>query len=235
MRHNMRGFTLIELLVAITIFAGVMILSLGAFARSATSAYKVSVTREKTEAARRIVDQISNDFQYIYAPQDPTLGLFLDNCGTSAGNITIKGFCVATTVGPNTESSAQLLLKYPTDSTYVKKTYRFKQRAVANNWTIYVNEQRNCSFNPSGGIHQLVGGCGSSGTLGNDLLDSKFVLSAESTAFNGESFWPVDLLKGFIKVNLSVKPVANATTPLCRDLASDSCYQLKTTLTPGGI
>lgn len=240
MRIKRSGFTLIELLVAITIFSGVMILSLGAFARSASSAFKVSATREKTEAARRIVDQISNDFQYIYIPQSDSnnqiIGQFSDDCAAK-----IKGFCFTTGEGAN-PSSAELLLQYPGDTKFVKKVYKFMARSTSQ--SIFVAEQRDCEFDYSGAITntpKALTNCLTAGTLKDMLDDKKYAIDAVSliSVFDGLTVLAgaarIPPQKGYLKINLKIKPVNNTPDFCTSNPSGDSCYQLKTTLTPGGI
>jgi len=233
-----KGFSLIELLVAITIFSGVMVLSLGAFARSATSAYKVSASREKTETARRIVDQISNDFQYIYTPQpmtsDVNIGTYTSiesSCGDPA---VIKGFCV-------NNNKIELLLRFPSEITYVRKVYRYSQIDGAD-WKLSATEQRGCTFHLSGGATQpsrQLKNCTPDIPTERIMLDiTKHVLAEQTTVFSGLSV--VDPIGGipnvqraFLQINLQVKPAGPAAT--CASLTGDSCYQLKTTLTAGGV
>lgn len=234
------GFTLIELLIAIVIFSGVMILSIATFARSATSSYKVSAVREKTEAARRIVDQISNDFQYIYAPQpksgDGDVGKFNDSpnhiCAPT-GNVTVKGFCVD---GNNIE----LLLKYPGDSTFVKKIYRFENIAGADS-KITVQEERGCTFNLNAdgttAANRQLQNC-IAGTQ-RDVIDiNKYSIDNQTTVFSGVSVvnpttGALATERAYLQINLKVKPRGVSVT--CANLTGDSCYQLKTTVTAGGI
>ncbi|HUD21136.1 MAG TPA: type II secretion system protein [Candidatus Saccharimonadales bacterium] len=97
-----KGFTLIELLVAVTIFSGLIILAIGAFARSAISAEKTDALRSKTEAARAVMDQVSNDFRYVYA-----------------NNYTID----------SSANSLSLTIKFP-DATYSKKIYRYANDTI---------------------------------------------------------------------------------------------------------
>jgi prepilin-type N-terminal cleavage/methylation domain-containing protein len=220
------GFTLIELLIAIVIFSGVMILSIATFARSATSSYKVSAVREKTEAARRLVDQISNDFQYIYAPQ--TGGLYSnDDCTTPPAHANIKGYCLL-----GTSDGIDMLLRYPGDTDLTRK--RYKIDSTGSRSTLVVSEMRGCNIN-----NPITGGAGScpTGQLQNsqntrDALDSKFALdyTASSPVFSGASVLGSE--RGYLKIDLTVKPLGSTT---CTNLSGDSCYRLKTTVTAGGV
>ena len=97
-----KGFTLIEMLVAVTIFSGLIILAIGTFARSAISAEKTDALRSKTEAARSVIDQISNDFRYVNGND------FVINSNTNQLSLTIK---------------------FP-DGTYSKKIYRYVNSTI---------------------------------------------------------------------------------------------------------
>lgn len=110
-----KGFTLIELLVAVTIFSGLVILAIGAFARSAISSERTDALRDKTQAARSVIDQIGNDFRYVY----------IDNNKQEHFSYS------------DTTKELKLTLRYPDDS-LVLKTYQYDFSAG----TIKVGETR---------------------------------------------------------------------------------------------
>ncbi|MDP3993147.1 MAG: type II secretion system protein [bacterium] len=60
-----RGYTLIEMLISVTIFSGLLIIVLGTVASSSSSSAKVSLLRDKSQAARSLIDQISSDLRYV--------------------------------------------------------------------------------------------------------------------------------------------------------------------------
>ena len=64
------AYTLIEMLISVTIFSGLLIIVLGSFASSSSSSAKVNTLREKNQAARALIDQITNDLRYV----DTTVG-----------------------------------------------------------------------------------------------------------------------------------------------------------------
>ena len=59
------GYTLIEMLISVTIFSGLLIIVLGTVATSSSSSAKVGILREKSQAARALIDQISSDLRYV--------------------------------------------------------------------------------------------------------------------------------------------------------------------------
>ena len=118
------GFTLLELLVAVTIFSGLMIVVLGSFSRSAFSLAGVNSLRQRSQAARGVVDTIGNDWQFLYLQNsDRSQSVnFIDN---DAGfqNIQYRGFSLSTD-----NNRLLLLLKYPDQSTteLVRRVYELK-------------------------------------------------------------------------------------------------------------
>jgi prepilin-type N-terminal cleavage/methylation domain-containing protein len=87
------GFTLLEMLISVAIFSGLVILILAVFVRTASSQARVSVLREKSEAARSAIGRITNDFQYLYLEKSITLG----DGDNNEINRTFKGFFLPTT------------------------------------------------------------------------------------------------------------------------------------------
>lgn len=122
------GFTLIELVVAISILSGLLVLSIGALARSTASVSTTESVRERTEAARNIVDMISNDFQNIY---------FADlNFPTNGGGYVSvnNGFSLQT---PN---NLTIVVKYPNNNNLFVKNYSVVSRDSHNTISLVQGE-----------------------------------------------------------------------------------------------
>lgn len=204
------GFTLLELLISIAIFSGLMILALGAFARSANSAATSNLTREKSEAARAVIDQISNDFRYVTNDAAPY--------GCPADT---RGFCLNPTAFASSgiPASVSMLLDYPGQGdNYVMKTYFVSSV----NHTVMVIENRGCVLTNLGACEQLA-------SNGRTLLSDNYLLQ-EPVAFDGKSRVAGAVETGYLQVNLLIRP---KNTPNCDTLGP--CYKLQTTLVPGGF
>lgn len=204
------GYTLLELLVSIAIFSGVMIMALGAFARSANSTAVSNVSREKAEAARSLIDQISNDFRYISTDAAPP--------GCPAAS---KGFCVNPAAFVSVPSSVSMLLKFPGQDTYVVKSYY-----VTNSpHTVRQIESRGCQLAALNLCQPLVANS-------NTILDSKYLLEGDSVlgqaVFSGRAETAND--SGYLGINLVLQP---KTATDCD--AAGTCFELTTTLVPGAI
>lgn len=240
------GYTLLELLISIAIFSGVMILALGAFARSATSTAKSNVVREKSEAARSLIDQISNDFRYISKDALPS-GCLPDAKYAPGSGSDAKGFCVNpvnTTVFTHTvPSSVVMLLKYPGQNTYVAKKYYVSEQAP---YTIMAIEVRDCTLEeitrpgwgaynePCNTVFELSGN--NDGRYSSQpLLDRRYVLFGTTftdveKVFTGKPETKTN--SGYLGINLVIKPRGDGNVD-CK--VSGTCYELKTTLVPGGF
>lgn len=207
------GFTLLELLIAVTIFSGMIILAFGAFARSASTAAQSNSVRERTEAARSVVDQISTDFRYLAETESPAGCPSVPN---DPPNGVWKGFCLdAAAQGLN---SVHLLLQYPNESSYVGKTYFVTNSD--NNFALKVAEKRGCF---------TVNDCPPLIENAKTILSSNYLLDNQDV-FSGQAQTPIQ--GGFLRLKLAIKPAA--VTSRCDDLELGACYELSTTLVPGG-
>lgn len=217
---NKPGYTLLELLIAITIFSALIIVSVGIFARTVTSSAKSNVSRQKTEAARSVIDQISNDFRYVLNTQTPfDCNKFPPTTGTW------RGFCVDS-IG----DALYMLIKYPGDSTYTAKAYTVN--ATSTDAQISVLQQRGCTDATT---------CSISTSTPSSLLGSAYSFDA-SQIFSGtadildttNSVNPTAIItKGSLSISLAIKPAGLGK--LCSELDAGTCYQLSTTLVPGGF
>ncbi len=201
------GYTLLELLISIAIFAGVMVLALGAFARSANSSAKSNLVREKSEAARSLIDQISNDFRYIDKTSKP------QGCSAS--------FCINPLVSGLGQNSVRMSIKYP-NQLNIMKTYFVSNGSDA---VVRVQEYRNCTPNTS-----AVLSCPPDGVNTTTILDGKYYLGNDDLlkVFDGITETTAD--SGFLSINIVLKPKAALNCD-----APGTCYELKTTLVPGAI
>jgi len=220
------GFTLLELLIAVTIFSGLIIIVLGSFARSAGSTAKTALLREKNQAARGLIDQVTTDFEFI-----DTTNQVMDTDGTTA----FRGFTIS-----NGGDDLIMLLHYPTAPVgqYVRKEYSIKTLANdANRLTLVVNEHRECSLVGS----QLT--CAGPITGGGDLLNSRYALNNDAnspfeTKFSGLT--PASArsqsppVNGYLKISFTVKPLdyktINCYANGSQQVAGGICYKVETTL-----
>lgn len=208
------AFTLIELLVSVAIFSGVVVLALGAFAHSANSSIKSTAVREKTEAARTVVDRIGNDIQYIYTGNPFTTGN-LDCESGVAGSIGLhfSGNCLVMILQYPGASDTELVLKR-----YIKTTLGDKE-------TVFLEEANNCNVT-TGAIE-----CDPirSGGL-NDLISDKFVAEG-SVVFSGITPKKAnqDNTTPLLKVGVTVRPISSNS---CSDVPNP-CYTIKTSFVPG--
>jgi|GEM_PF-3728955 len=210
-----KGFTLLELLISITIFAGIMVIALGAFARSATTAAKSNDSRSKTEAARSFIDQISNDFRFI--DTTVTLPFDSDHCSTKPTppvGATWKGFCLDPLADGS--NSVFLLLKYPGDSTYTGKLYYASTNSGDHD--LWVAEKRNCS---------VATECFPVTADATSVLGSLYTAS-NATVFTGQA--DTASSSGYLGVRLVLR---SHDASSCTN--EGSCYELATTLTSGGF
>jgi prepilin-type N-terminal cleavage/methylation domain-containing protein len=222
-----RGFTLLEILIAVTIFSGIIILAMGAFARSADSSVRSSAVRQKSEAARSIVDQVSNDFRYLYTDtslivnQDASRA---DGCYLPGGSVStsIKGFRINSLL-----NCVEMILHYPRSTNLVKKVY--KQENLGGHLTLTLQEQRDCTNN--GGILACP-----EPSSPQDLLSEKFVLNQDATIFSGNDFLASEsgpvVTSPFLEMAVSIKRADSAAQSCSEDVSL--CYTITTTVTTGG-
>lgn len=224
MRKVKPGFTLLEMLIAVTIFSGIVILALASFARSISSSAKVSVQREKTEAVRSVVDQISNDLRYAYK-----------------GNVSISGgaspFTISNGVYQRNTDEIELILQYPgaTTAQLVHRLYRYEQNSVTVNGqsvarvSLYLREARSC--NASAGCSDITA------LSESDLVTSKYSLIEVSPAYGFEIVPKTATATGLVKIKMAIKPTesTNVTTlASCSGAVVGICYNLETAVVSGG-
>lgn len=223
MSGKLKGFTLLELLVAVAIFSGLAVLTLGIFARSAASSIKSGVSRQRTEAARNIVDRVSNDLRYVYLNQTVTNAYTLSG-GDCASSDPLIGF------GFNSSSDCiVMVLKYPRASTnpYVWKMYR-----IVPDGTVKVSERRDCSINTSGVISCPA-------AINGNILAATDNYKAEysPTVFTGitpyaGSIATPDKITPILRLKLTVKP-SDIDGPCTDPLNKPKCYSISTAITTG--
>ncbi len=228
-----RGFTLIELLVAVSIFSGIIVLTLGAFARSASSSQKSSAIRERTEAARTIVDRIGNDVQYLYTDQ-PFMAT-TNECNSSTTPVQALGLYF------NESSCLFLVLEYPDSAELVAKRYLRTNRLIGNvvYKTLSLEESRECRIE-AGALS-----CDDRDTsrLGT-IIGEKYLLASE----NEPSYLAEPLFSGItplqaasanppttaiMRLNVIVKGTDVANEPCKLDPPSSHCYTIKTSFVVG--
>jgi len=218
------GFTLLEMLVAVTIFSGIVILALGTFARSISSSAKVAVQREKTEALRSVVDQISSDLRYTYN-----------------GNVAISGgavpYTIANGVYQRNTNELELIIQYPgaTTAQLVHRLYRYEQNQVSYNGqtvtriSLYLREARAC--NAASGCSDI------SAAAESDLVSSKYSLIELSPSLSFQITPKSSAVTGLVKIKMAIKPTeaTNVTTlASCSTATVGVCYNLETAVVSGG-
>lgn len=218
-----KSFTLIELLVSVAIFSGVVVLALGAFAHSANSSLKSTAVRERTEAARTIVDRIGADIQYIYVGGSNNDGVFLAKnreCGDELLPPDALGFHYG-------NSCLAMLLQYPgmTENELVLRVY--KDFSGLSGPSIGLVEYPECNIN----IVDRVLTCDGTERQPSNLISDKFVV-VNSTFFSGISpiTAKVDKTTPILRVEVTVKPVGSPSN--CTNVHID-CYTIKTSFVPG--
>jgi len=220
---KLKGYTLIEMLISVTIFSGLLIIVLGVVATSSSSSAKVSVLREKSQATRTLIDQISNDLRYV----DLTANLDANN----------KGFIVDTSARTRL-IMAILLPGADKDIGLVRKEYVIEQ--FNDHWTLTLREGRECkrayflTFDGPNGCNKKSDKTDlltSAYSLNQGRLPSEFpselsgllVADAESAG-----------VSPYVSMDLTIKPVDLSLD--CSDLSVDSgtCYKVSTKINMGG-
>jgi len=206
-----KAFTLIELLIAVSIFSGIVVLALGAFARSANSSLKSAQIRERTEAARTLVDRISNDLQYVYLDENFTAGT--QECATSG--IQAKGLYF-------NSGCLFMLIKLPTETNLIAKKYSVTSSALE------LSETRDCTLN-SGAITCPNG----TYTVPSKISSDKFKLQDTVSLFLGINPYSAELnnTTPIVRVSVTVSEVGFAGN--CSNEPSQ-CYTIKSSFVPGG-
>ena len=232
------GFTLLELLVAVTIFSGLMIVVLGSFSRSAFSLAGVNSLRQRSQAARGVVDTIGNDWQFLYLQNsDRSQSVnFIDN---DAGfqNIQYRGFSLSTD-----NNRLLLLLKYPDQSTteLVRRVYELKEIGARS--SVSVTEGRRCQINNQSQLIECQDLGPSSDLFPDDLAIDLVSDPTARSQFTGLLVNDASGLNpsqtGYLQVRLTVEPTELATLqpqPTCQEAPPGSCYTVSTTLNAGVV
>lgn len=217
-RQN-RAYTLIEMLISVTIFSGLLIIVLGTVATSSSSSAKVSILREKSQAARTLIDQISNDLRYV----DTDIYLIDPDGNRNFGY----------SLNPN-NNLLVLAIRLPntTENELVRKEYSIKQ--FNDRLTLTLIEWRGCK---NDGLL-----CdGASKSKETDLLSSAYALD-QTTTFPSQigGISPRDINKlgqpisPYVSMVFSLKPVEFINLPCTdRSLDADACYKVSTSLNMG--
>lgn len=225
-----RGYTLIEMLVSVSIFSGLLIIVLGTVASSSSSSAKVSLLRDKNQAARALIDQISNDFRYV-----DKAAVFEDKvvlpCKTRQdGSCLYQGYSIA----PNRLVLALHLPNTDPATQIVRKEYNIE--VISSRLTLTLREGRQCRIN----VSSILICDQQSNPIPIDLLSTAYVLN------DGLADWPssfggltVDQGQGatpsitpFLTISLTIKPVGFRSLS-CRDIDPGNCYKVSTTLSLG--
>jgi|GEM_PF-1432876 len=222
------GYTLIEMLISVAVFSALVIVVLASVATSSSSSAKINALREKTEATRKVVDQISNDFRYLYTDKAVN-----DNAN---GNPNFIGFYFIDGV-----DGLVMLLRYPgtTADGLVRKQYVIEP--INGRSTITLQESRLCRVvEPQDNLE-----C--ERNQNSDLLDllaSQFVLNRAVGPGGYQSrLSGLDIQRanqssenGYLVIELTVKPVEYQTIPCNSAQApSGTCYSVRTTLNAGSL
>lgn len=219
---KVKGFTLIELLVAVAIFSGLMLVVLGSLSRSSLTLASVNGLRERSQAARQIVDQISNDWQYVYNRdlkiKFPAKSDILD---------IENGYYTDTNKG-----KLIMVLKYPRQDELTVKYYHLRPVSTIPHSGEFRKGCKNAD------TLDISAGCDTVIYTGlHPLLSARFGLDDDRANGYGSYFQatrPVDnKTTGMLKVELTVRPAVYEASVSCSSLPKGTCYKLSTTLTQG--
>lgn len=215
------GYTLMELLVAVTIFSGLVILSLGTFARTISSSIRVANEREQTEATRSIFDQIVNDTNYLARGTGLTIRDI--GCGSQITEYSLDdGYLVC----PDGDK-IQLLLNYTGSPKIIFREYRSIE-LEQDRRTIRMRERRDCL--PEQGV------CDLSAVIATELLPKRFSVVPE--AGEDRLFFEIAgsaTSRFALGIRLTTRPTENrAISDTSECLGTGLCYTLATTVVPGG-
>lgn len=233
MSRNLKkpGYTLIEMLITITIFSGLLVLVLGSFASTSSSSAKVNTLRNKSQAARKIVDQITNDFRFVDVNQKFKESSNFGDCEPldpiQPGSCLYGGFLM-------NADRLLMVMKYPNDINLVVKEYNLS--LVSERMTITLKESRDCTISLVGSQLSCPN---SSSSAVTDILSDKYVVSKEnggfSSAFGGLTTHgaktKVPAVTPYVSIVLTIKPFDQNSIP-CSS-TSGVCYKLETKLTTG--
>ncbi|MEK7202527.1 MAG: type II secretion system protein [Patescibacteria group bacterium] len=208
-----RGYTLIEMLISVTIFSGLLIIVLGTVASSSSSSAKVSLLRDKSQAARSLIDQISNDLRYV----DLTANL----------NNEDQGFLIDRSARTSL-TMALLLPGKDKDTGLIRKEYKIEQQ-FNNRLTLTLKEGRGCKR----AGYLAFSACDQESEK-TDLLSSAYTLGQEtgfSSELSGlnvlEAEQQTPPISPFVSMTFSLKPVGLTTS--C-SLDPGTCYKVSTTV-----
>ncbi len=221
------GYTLLELMVSVLIFSGIIVLAIAAFARSANSSLKSNTVRNQVQAARAVIDQLTNDLHYIDMTDQATS--FHSSCGANATQF------IGVRLSPNLScDEAELLIKYPGATGTNDLVWRLYAAQTLNSRpSVYVYELRGCSV-----ASKIISCPGVVGTP-SDLLSSGYVadgLGGSTPVFSGADVLTANnsLVSPYVQIKFNLKPAANLAQT-CSVLAPGACYTLNTTVIPGSI
>ncbi|QQG50008.1 MAG: hypothetical protein HZB70_00260 [Candidatus Berkelbacteria bacterium] len=230
------GYTLLEMLISVAIFSGLVILILAVFVRTTGSAARVSVLREKSEAARSAIARITNDFRYIYYDKQITLG----DPGDNGWKFT--GFYFINDAGFN---DVVMLLKHPkaTDQQLVFKRYSTTSDSLSpESRAIKVREFRGCKIELINGVPTVyLSRCDNFATAEyQSMLDEGYVLNNDinKPIFNGVR--PNDPvfsnITGYLRISMNFKSI-DYLKKLCgsTEIPDGACYKVETVLTAEGV
>lgn len=207
-----KGFTLIELLVAVSIFSGVVVLTLGAFARSADSSVRSGLVREKTEAARSVVDRIGSDVEYIFP--DREFNSTAETCAALGQRQFGYSF---------SDSCLFLVLKYPGTSNSQLVTHRYRQSGNE----ILFQEESGCSISQSS--YEIT--CDNTASTESNLLGQKYIFDADTAFIGGilSSVAQVNNEQPRIDVTVAIKPNDQVNlNSSCVGGGNAECYTIRT-------
>lgn len=225
-RVGRKAFTLIELLVAVSIFSGVVILTLGAFARSADSSIRSSAVRERTKEARTVVDRIGNDTRYLYTKE--TFNAGASECTTTPK--TALGYMFS-------NGCLAMLLQYPGSADDELVFHRYARVITGNRESVHLEEANACQI--TGGNIVCSDPDRSSSTF-NDIMSLGFSIVDETDPYYSSKqlfsgITPFDAQAQNVSPILTVRVVIKPTniTNDC-DVAKNECYTIESSFVPGG-
>jgi len=223
-----RGYTLIEMLISVAIFSALIIIVLATVSSSSSSSARVNSLREKTEATRSVVDQISSDFRYIYTEKTVT---------DVEGELFFSGYYI-----DGNGETLVLLMKLPGQSELVRKKYALTRQN--GRWTITLEEFRRCTVEVETEVLECPEG-ESRTTQPLELLPEQFQLNRKSGSqydsfFDGLTPFEASMKNppenGYLELALTIKPTEYGSLD-CGDpqVGAGTCYSLRTTLNAGAI
>lgn len=223
--NRRQGFTLLELLVSVAIFSGLAVLTIGIFARSAISSLKSGASRERTEAARSVVDRINSDLRYVYTDEEVTNPVGDPNC-VGAGTV-FMGYDFSPVSSPR---CVKMILKIPRQFGYTYKIY-----SVEPDGMVLLTERRGCTLTPAKVLDCAAGTRADNLSILNDKYRVELV--GPTSVFDGIN--PSEARTGtppttpYLKTALTIKPAD--LTAACAPDNKSKCYTVSTTITTGAM